>query len=147
MLVVFNMTAWRHITEDALRKRGLRVRDMPAAPPSPVRARTAGESVRTGRETQRTYLLITKQPQVTLPVLINILGVALQDAFPGVFSPIPTLGIHWGNEAHRVGVNVAGWAWSGDTPDDLHGWTVMPCLPRDVVDRMPKVLARIEELL
>ena len=138
------MTAWRDVTEADLRKRGLLAKEVSAAPVAPARARAAGEPVRTERGQK--YLLITKQPRITMPALKNILGVALSEAFPGVFQPIPSLGIHWGNEAYKVGVNVAGWVGPRDTPEDLRGWTVVPCLPRDVVERMPRLLARIEKL-
>lgn len=93
--------------------------------------------------TPKQYALIHKS-RVTRPVLINILGVALQERFPGVFTPIPSLGIHWGNEALKVGVQAGGWPYAGHERD---GWRVLPCLPRVIIDNRHTLMQNVENLL
>ena len=121
------MTAWRNTTIAQLQKRGLVGNPGSTGRATPARAGMPGKHVSGGQG-----------------MLQNILGVALQDAFPGVFAPIPALGIHWGNEALKLGVNACGWAYAGY---ERHGWTVIPCTPAEITGHMPKVLQRVKNYL
>lgn len=112
-----------------------RTRRRPANPPQPS-ARRGG----VGARKPKRYSLIDKQPNITKPILINILGLALQDRFPGTFAPNPTQGMHWASTRHKVGVNICGWVMDGS---EQEGWRVLVFTPREIVDAMAMVLERV----